>query len=742
MRGPAVLRKLEFGDLLLFCYIAVFARQCFWILDSNALAWLLAIALSALLWFAHIRTKAVPEERTPRTFWLVVGLPLFFVYAMRLAFPDMSFDVLNHRLIQSERALRGVLLMPGDFFPTIFPFNPSSDMLTGLTRTLLGYRLGTIVNFFALLWAGTVLNKILRPFIQGATWRCLGILLVLFAENLLFEINTYMVDLLALPLMLEATLVALRYDQSANKSRELIFSALLLGTSAALKLTNIAMIVPVLLIFAFKVFNTWREAKTVRVVLLSAVAFLIPMLPHAVYIYRETGSPFFPLYNRFFRSPFWPDINVYDGRWGPKGFWETITWPLSTITVPERLSELGVYSGRITFGVVAAMLCLFIPRVDRRIRLLSFAMLLGSLLWSATSGYVRYATFVEVLGGVLVLYLSRYIFERAGGWLRPLKLAAAALPLCLLTTQCVFAANYVAQTEWSKRPTVFDDYDAFRKELRWVWRDRELMSFQTQANRALFGPVEAWIVSGVKSNGVQVLLRHDVPMLAVNNLEYFDQPQSRERFARELEALRGKRVFSLTLTEELDASLAFIKRRKLTVGKITTCIVPFFSAHRQIHMTLIEIGLPEKREWPQRSAQAPEVTEATGPLNDNAFNASLSATGAPVTLRPGEKATILVAVKNLSDYVWPARGQKDGKYSINVADSWFDAGDDRLVNNLDGRTTLPRNLWPGESVEVPLTINAPGEAGEYFLEIDLVQEGVTFFKARGSQHPRYRIKVE
>ena len=46
--------------------------------------------------------------------------------------------VLNHRLIQAERSLRGAQLAPGDFFPTIFPFNPAPDMLTGVFRHLLG----------------------------------------------------------------------------------------------------------------------------------------------------------------------------------------------------------------------------------------------------------------------------------------------------------------------------------------------------------------------------------------------------------------------------------------------------------------------------------------------------------------------------------------------------------------------------------------------------------------------------
>jgi len=734
-------RKLEFGDLLISLYIVVFIRQYAWVIGSNRVAWAVTLTCSALLWLAHLRMKEDEVERTPRVFWLVVALPLFVVFAMRFAFPDLSFDVLNHRLVQSERALRGVQFLSGDFFPTIFPFNPAPDMLTGISRHLLGYRLGTIINLLALVWAGTILEKILRPFVRSAALRCAGVLLALFIEHVLFEINNYMVDLIALPLTLEALRLALGYNESTHKERDLLFSALLLGASLGLKLTNAAVAVPVLAVFAVQMLSQKLDPRTVKFVALSAALFLLPLLPHAVYIFGETGSPVFPLYNNFIKSPLWPHITPYDGRWGPHGWTETLLWPLLSASNPGRLSELGVYSGRLVFGVAGAALCLVLPRAATRARLIALAVLLGSVLWSFTSGYVRYAAFMEVLGGVLVLYLSRYIFERAAGWLRPLRLAVAALPLCLLGAQCALAAQYVSQTEWSKRPTVFDDDEAFRKELRWVLRDRELMPFQTDANRALFGRVEAWIVSGVKSNGVQVLLRHDVPMIAVNNLEYFDQPQSRQRFAFALEAVRGKRVYSLTLTEELDASLEFIKRRELTVGEITTVLVPFFSAHRQIHMTLIEIRLPEKRERPERSAGTPELTEATAPLNDDAFNADLSATGAPVKLRAGEKATILVAVKNLSDYVWSARGQKDGKYSINVTDSWLDARDDKLVNNMDGRTSLPRDLWPGESAEVPLTIKAPAEAGEYFIEIDLVQEGVTFFGAKGSQTRRYRIKV-
>src|SRR2546423_12881282 len=169
-------------------------------------------------------------------------------------------------------------------------------------------------------------------------------------------------------------------------------------------------------------------------------------------------------------------------------------------------------------------------------------------MWSATSGYVRYALFVEITGGLLLVYLARYIWERAQRLPRlprAVRLAAALVPICLLVAQCARSYVYIRQTEWSGRPTIFDDAASYRRELRWVWRDRDLMKFQTAENKELFARVDAWVVSGVKSNGVESLLRPSVPALNVHDTEYFQKWQSRRRFAPKLEALRGKRVYTL-----------------------------------------------------------------------------------------------------------------------------------------------------------------------------------------------------
>ena len=49
---------------------------------------------------------------------------------------------------------------------------------------------------------------------------------------------------------------------------------------------------------------------------------------------------------------------------------------------------------------------------------------------------------------------------------------------------------------------------------------------------------------------------------------------------------------------------------------------------------------------------------------------------------------------------------------------------------------------PGNEVEIPLTVKAPGQRGDYLLEIDMVHEGVTWFYERGATPLRLTVRVE
>lgn len=60
----------------------------------------------------------------------------------------------------------------------------------------------------------------------------------------------------------------------------------------------------------------------------------------------------------------------------------------------------------------------------------------------------------------------------------------------------------------------------------------------------------------------------------------------------------------------------------------------------------------------------------------------------------------------------------------------------------DGRSPLAFAVLQGQTADLELLITAPAQPGTYTLEIDMVQEGVAWFDARGGMSLRVRIAVQ
>lgn len=138
------------------------------------------------------------------------------------------------------------------------------------------------------------------------------------------------------------------------------------------------------------------------------------------------------------------------------------------------------------------------------------------------------------------------------------------------------------------------------------------------------------------------------------------------------------------------------------------------------------------------AAPAPTVS---GMLPDSGFRAQITLADPPARLRAGQKATVNVKVKNASDVSWPRPSGEGTKYVVAVGNNWLGA-DGELVTNMDGRYGVQQDLAPGEEVELPLVITAPPKPGEYTLELDMLQEQVAWFKEKGSETYKVKIKVE
>lgn len=748
-RNSAVLRKLKLpSDVLIFIYFAVLARQYFWWLtDKNRTAWIASAVVAAIIGWLYVSTKELSEEESAGLpFWLVAVLPLVFVYLMRVVFPDVSFDVLNYRLLHGERALRGFIYLPGEFFPTPAPYNPAPDMVTGIFRHVLGYRLGTIANLLAMIWVARIADKLLRPFWRHAWLRAGGVLIALMVEHLLFEINNYMADLLALPLLLEATYLALRHEEWKNERRNLVCIALLLGMSVAFKLTNAAVALPIVLLCAYRVVTRRRSGdkkKTTQLselaltTLLCAVAFILPLAPFSAYLYRETGSAVFPVFNGLFKSVYWPASNTWDPRWGASGLWEKLAWPILISFKPERLSELGVYSGRISLGFAAALIGFVLVRRNARLRELCFIVGASSLLWSASTGYIRYALYVEILAAIVVLALAARLTQinKTG---RRAGLTVACLLWAGLIFQACLAGYYISEQEWSGRPTFFTQPGPYKSEAHYLLRDRSLRDFLSPETRDQFDRVEVWIVSSMKTSSLEVMLQPHAPMIGVNTGEYFLTDAARMRFDQTLERVSGKQIFSLVFAEDLDAAKATLRERGLVAKETVPVEIPFYSPQALIKMFLIEVARSSGDEAVSKQNGSTGIVASE---HDAAYHAEISASEQPNLMTAGEKKVLRLTVRNAGNSVWRSRVPRGWMNVVTVGDRWLTADGAGVVNELDRRSALPHDLKLGDQAELTLTVTAPMTEGQYVLEIDMVHEGVTWFYQRGSPTLRWPVKV-
>jgi Ig-like domain from next to BRCA1 gene len=730
--------RVELGDVFLFLYFLGFVRQYFWVISHNRIAWTLSALVTAPLWYLYVSSKQFNARKLDRSFWLVVAVPLLLAYLMRAAFPDRSFDVLNYHLLHSERTLRGSLFGTDDFFPSGAPFNPIADTLTGISRLFLGFRLGTIINLLALLWAGQIVEKLLKPFIERAWLRSACVLLVLLSEHLLFEISTYMVDLLALPLLLQATLLTVEAEEAENRRANLVHIMVLLGASAAFKFTNLAVVLPIFGICAYRLAISSRRSEPkwlLTTALLSLVAFVMPLLPFTVYMYRLTGNPVFPIANGLFNSPYWPTHGGWDNRWGPIGLWETIVWPIMIWFKPERYSELAVYSGRLSLGVVVAFTALILARRTPRLRTLCIILLVSTLLWSAVSlGYSRYGLYQDLLAGIVVVVIAGRLMTLNKSRLLSLQTVVALILFCVLGVQAFLALSYTLHKEWGGRISALENSDIYSQEAQLALRDHFLGSYLNPEERALFDSVQVWFETCPKTSGFEVLLNSRAPIIAARQPEYFLTRDSRRQFTQRVQAHDGQRMYSLCLNADLPTAKQSIAERGLQIGQIRRIDLPFFSPRDRIGMMLIEVSIPQDTELRNQF----ESSWMKGAFATSDYREEITASNPPSVLHAGERTEIRLRVKNLGSATWPSVGTKDFRYQINMGDRW-------IINDTiseDNRAVMGADLPPGAEIEIKLTINAPATPGDYTLQIDMVHEGVTWFSERGAKPLVLRVRVQ
>lgn len=98
----------------------------------------------------------------------------------------------------------------------------------------------------------------------------------------------------------------------------------------------------------------------------------------------------------------------------------------------------------------------------------------------------------------------------------------------------------------------------------------------------------------------------------------------------------------------------------------------------------------------------------------------------PAEMAVGQTQYADISVRNISERTWPNKPNHEGLNAVNLSYHWIDRKGRTVI--FDGlRTPLPRELSPGEMLQLHAAIQAPNQQGIYTLEVTMVQEGVAWF---------------
>jgi SAM-dependent methyltransferase len=128
-------------------------------------------------------------------------------------------------------------------------------------------------------------------------------------------------------------------------------------------------------------------------------------------------------------------------------------------------------------------------------------------------------------------------------------------------------------------------------------------------------------------------------------------------------------------------------------------------------------------------------------LPDSGFVAEITVLKDSCVVAPGSGVEIPVCIRNAGRCLWPARGLANTKYQIHLGNHWLDCSGKMLVLD-DMRMPLPNDIASGEEARLVFSVKAPQRSGDYLLELDLVQEQVTWFAEKNSKTARIPVRVQ
>jgi len=147
-----------------------------------------------------------------------------------------------------------------------------------------------------------------------------------------------------------------------------------------------------------------------------------------------------------------------------------------------------------------------------------------------------------------------------------------------------------------------------------------------------------------------------------------------------------------------------------------------------------------------RKPSADTSTAPDGKARHESYSLQWVSNDVPATMAAGKAAAVHISVKNTGNWTWPNPAtanlsKPDGSYAVRLSYRWANA-EGKLERQGDERGELSAPVSPGDTANFSMNVLPPKEPGSYRLEIDVVEELVTFFSAKGTQKLTLPVTVQ
>lgn len=512
--------------------------------------------------------------------WIIIGIGLISILTLsRIGLPDKAYDTINyHIFLQNSQFADNI---NWNFFPgglgTFIPALP--DKVFYFFRLLLGFRLGTILNTFVLVIIFQqlliIFNKLLYKEKQETNnnkYLVIAALFTVSTEYILFNIGTYLVDIIVIPILLELLSTYLFNEKYSQKLS--YFFALLIGLSFTIKSASISFVIPLLLLYLFK----FRKSIDVKTIITSILLIITPSIPYMVFSYISTGNPTFFMLNKFFKSPYFPIENFKDTRWGPTNILETISWPFIALFHPEKLSELQVYSGRLPLGLITTLIG--IPFLltkkwyqNKGLLELIIFFLTSLLIWIITTGYIRYALPLEIIAGVITILIIHELLINNRKTLK--KIGIAFLSLAII--QSIYGNTiFITGRNWNLEKSFFIEPSKHIENFSLLGQDHEnqMIEFTSELSN-----ISNWIIIGKNvTQGFIPYTEGKTKIIYLNWKQFSPTPLVIES----LKDIKDEEFYSLIRPEDLQESLNILQSYNLFPTRFKEVSHPYINIDQKL----------------------------------------------------------------------------------------------------------------------------------------------------------------